>query len=126
MADQTKSLAVATDDEGAIYASGLANILEMPEFYDIDITKTVLSMIDKAEMLTQLFDQIEAEDQIRILFGDELGVPYLEPCGFIITRYHMPNHRGALGVIGPSRLNYSVIIPTVKYFSHLLSGISGL
>ena len=126
LADQTKSLAVTTDDEGAIYSSGLANILEMPEFYDIDITKTVLSMIDKAEMLTQLFDQIEDEDQIRILFGDELGVPYLEPCGFVITRYHMPNHRGALGVIGPSRLNYQVIIPTVKYFSHLLSGISGI
>src|SRR5579872_3815322 len=47
LADQTNSLAIATDEEGDVYSSGLANILDMPEFFDIDITKTVLSMIDK-------------------------------------------------------------------------------
>lgn len=126
LADQTKSLAIATDEEGEIYASGMANILEMPEFYDIDITRTVLSMLDRAEMLSQIIGQLDVEEQVKILFGDELGLPYLEPCGFIVTRYHMPNHQGVLGVIGPARLRYSTIIPTMKYFSHLLSGISSI
>ncbi len=125
LADQTHSLAVATDEEGDVYASGMANILDLPEFYDIDITRTVLSMVDRVEMLAQIFDQLRAEDQIKILFGDELGVPYLEPCGFVISRYNLPTHRGILGVIGPSRLNYSIVIPTMRYFSQLLSEISG-
>lgn len=121
LADQTHAIAIATDDEGEIYSSGMANILEIPEFYDIDITKTVLSMLDKVEMLNQVFGMLSDQDQIKILFGEELGVPYLEPCGFVVVRYHSPSHNGILGVIGPSRLNYPVIIPTMKYFAHVLS-----
>ena len=123
-AEQTHSMSVVTDEDGDVYAAGMANILDMPEFYDIDITKTVLSMIDKVEVLNQIFSLLTPEEQIKILFGDELGVPYLEPCGFVISRYQMPNHQGVLGVIGPSRLNYQVVIPTMRYFSQLLSEIS--
>lgn len=124
LASQTRSLAVATDEDGDIYASGMANILDMPEFYDIDITRTVLSMVDRFETLKQVIDQMRGEEQIRILFGDELGIPYLEPCGFVVTRYQMGNHRGVLGIIGPSRLNYPTVIPTIRYFSQLLSELT--
>ena len=124
LADQTHSLALATDEDGDIYAAGMANILDMPEFYDIDITKTVLSMLDKVEMLNQIFGQLDPQDQIKILFGDELGMPFLEPCGFVISRYQMPEHSGVLGIVGPSRLNYAIVIPTLRYFTQLLSGVS--
>lgn len=126
LADQTHSLALATNEDNDVYAAGMANILDMPEFYDIDITKTVLSLIDKVEMLSQIFSQMAVEDQIKILFGEELGMQYLEPCGFVISRYQMPNHRGVLVVIGPSRLNYPVLIPTMRYFSQLLSNFTGI
>jgi heat-inducible transcriptional repressor len=123
LADQTKSLALATDEDGEIYAAGMANILDMPEFYDIDITRAVLTMLDKVEMLNQITDQLTEEDQMKIFFGEELGMPFLEPCGFVVTRYKMPNHKGVLGVIGPSRLNFPVVIPTMRYFSQILSEI---
>ena len=124
LADQTKSLAIATDEEGDVYSAGMANILDMPEFYDIDITRAVLSMLDKAEMFQPILNQLSREDQLRILFGEELGIPYLEPCGFVITRYQMPTHSGMLAVIGPSRLNYPTIIPTMRYFAQLLSELT--
>lgn len=121
LAAQTHSLAVATNEDDDIYSAGMANILDMPEFFDIDITRTVLTMIDRAETLSQIFGLLLPEEQIKILFGDELGMPYLEPCGFVFARYTSPNHNGILGVIGPSRLNYSTVLPTMRYFSHLLS-----
>ncbi len=121
LAAQTHSLAIATNEDDDIFSAGTANILDMPEFFDIDITRTVLSMIDKVETLSQVFAQFPPQDQIKILFGDELGVPYLEPCGFVLSRYQTPNHSGVLGIIGPSRLNYPTVIPTMRYFSHLLS-----
>lgn len=124
LADQTKSLAVATDEEGDIYAAGMANILDMPEFFDIDITKTVLSLIDRFETLEEVINMIRVEEQMRIVFGDELANPFLEPCGFVVTRYQMPNHKGVLAVIGPSRQNYPTIIPTMRYFSQLLSSFA--
>lgn len=121
LASQTHSLAVTTNEDNDVFTSGYANILDMPEFFDIDITRAVLSMIDKVEMLNQIFSQLSPQDQIKILFGEDLGVPYLEPCGFVITRYQTPTHSGVLGVIGPNRLNYQTVIPTMRYFSHLLS-----
>src|SRR3989344_5337074 len=124
LASQTHSLALATNEDDDVFSSGYANILDMPEFYDIDITRAVLSMVDKVELLGQIFSQFSPQDQIKILFGDELGVPFLEPCGFVITRYQTPVHSGVLVVIGPNRLNYPTVIPTMRYFSHLLSEIT--
>lgn len=124
LAAQTHVLALATDEEGEVYASGMANILDMPEFYDIDITKTVLAMLDKAEIINQIFGNLTLEDQIKILFGEELNMPYLEGCGFVVAKYRSPTHAGMLGVVGPSRLNYPVVIPTMRYFSQLLSEIA--
>src|SRR3989344_1836776 len=46
LAQKTKSLAVTVTDDGDVYYSGYSNILEMPEFYDIDITKNLLSILD--------------------------------------------------------------------------------
>ncbi len=123
LANQTHSLSIATDEQGDIYSAGMANILDMPEFYDIDITRAVLSMLDQFETINQIMNFVRAEEQVRILFGDELDIPFLEPCGFVLTRYQMPNHRGYLGVVGPSRLNYPTIIPTMRYFAQLLADL---
>src|SRR3989344_3633091 len=81
-------------------------------------------MLDKAEIINQIFSNMAFEDQIKILFGEELNMPYLEGCGFVIAKYHSPTHTGMLGVVGPSRLNYPVVIPTMRYFSQLLSEIA--
>ncbi len=124
LADQTHSLAIATDEEGDIYASGMANILDMPEFFDIDSTRSVLSLIDKVDTLAQIFSHLPVEEQVKILFGDELEMPYLESCGFVFTKYQMTGHNGMLGIIGPCRLDYQRIIPTMKYFAQLLAEIS--
>ena len=46
LAKKTRSLAISTTDQGSIFSSGSSNILEEPEFYNIDVTKTVLSLLD--------------------------------------------------------------------------------
>lgn len=125
LAEQTRALALATTTEGQVYSSGMANILDMPEFYDIDLTKTVLSLLDRVEVLQQLFAQAAGEEDIHILLGDELDFDYLEPCGFVFSRFDAgKDHRGVIGVIGPCRLQYPTIIPTVRYLGNLLNQIS--
>ena len=46
LANRTRSMAIATTDHGVIYSHGASNLLEEPEFYNIDVTKTVLSLLD--------------------------------------------------------------------------------
>lgn len=124
LASRTKSLAISADSEGGVYYSGTANILDMPEFYDIDLTRSVLSMLDHFDLLNKLFERSLGDEDIHILLGDDLGQKTLDNCGIIFTRFGTgTKHQGAIGIIGPYRFNYSRVIPTVKYMGNLIDEI---
>lgn len=121
LAEKTNTLAIATTDEGDIYCSGYANILEMPEFYDIDVTKTLLEALDEYDSFASIFSSVHDDEQVHILIEDELGSRLRGPYGFIFTEYTTPNNvHGRIGVLGPARLRYTTIIPTVRYFADLI------
>lgn len=125
LARRTKLLSLATSDQGDLYSSGVGNILEAPEFYDIDLTKTILSYLDQFDYWQNLIQKaLGEEDPIHILLGAELGLEMFEPCGFIYSGYKAGSRSGVIGVIGPSRVKYSKIIPMVRYFGDLISEIS--
>ena len=122
LASQTQSLAVTATKAGDIYSSGHAHILEMPEFYDIDVTKSVLSLLDEFKKLEALFEKSYGEDPIHVLLGEDLGQEFLEPCGMVFTHFEAgPKRSGSIGIIGPCRLNYPSVIPTIRYFGELIN-----
>jgi transcriptional regulator of heat shock response len=121
LAEKTGALAIAATDGGECFISGYANILNMPEFYDIDITRTLLNAVDEFECIRTLFNAAGDEDEIHILLGEELGPSLVGPYGFVFTKYKTPgNTGGEIGVIGPTRLNYTYVVPTVRYFGSLI------
>jgi heat-inducible transcriptional repressor len=125
LAEKTKTLAIATSTAGEMYCSGYANILDMPEFFDIDITKTLLSALDEYEALQALFQSEPLDEEIHVLLGDELGQQLSGPYGLVYTHYVTPmQQRGEIGVLGPVRLNYTQVIPTVRYFGDLVEDIA--
>jgi len=123
LAKKTKSLALVTIDTGEVYAAGIANILDMPEFYDIDLTKMVLSLLDDFGYWQKLVSTTVNENVIQLLLGSDLGMECLEPCGFVYARYEISPRKGAIGILGPARLNYPNIIPIIEYFGSLISEI---
>ncbi|MBI4100596.1 DeoR family transcriptional regulator [Candidatus Microgenomates bacterium] len=125
LAEKTKTLALATNSEGDLFASGMANVLAMPEFYDINLTKNLLFMLDRVDFWENLFAQaIESEEPIHILLGEELG-EFLGSCGFVYSHYQAGSkYSGAIGVVGPVRLDYPYIIPTVRYFGDLITEVT--
>lgn len=125
LAEKTASVAVAITSEGDVYNAGYANILELPEFFDIDVTKTLLSLIDNFKQLDQVFEKALGEEQIHILLGEEMGIELLDLCGLVFTDFSVADKiKGKLGVIGPSRLDYSYIIPIVRYFGNLINELA--
>ena len=124
LANKTKALAIVSTSDGDIYCSGYANILDMPEFFDIDITKSLLATIDEFEACRKFFSGLASED-VQVLLGDELGPNLQGPYGFVFTHYKTPMQlTGEIGVLGPSRLNYTQIVPTVRYFGDLIEEIA--
>lgn len=125
LAAQTQMLALAALEGGEVFHSGYANILQIPEFYDIDVTRTVLSLLDEANEVQKLFQKCFGEGPIHLLIGDELGWEFLEPCGMVFTNFDAgENKKGSLGVIGPNRLNYPQVIPFVRYFGNLIEELA--
>ena len=122
LAEKTNTLAIATTNDGEIYCSGYANILDMPEFFDIDVTKTLLNALDEYDNFENIFAMVHDEDDIHVLIEDELGSRLRGPYGFIFTEYTTPlDFHGRIGVLGPARLRYTSIIPTVRYFGNLIN-----
>jgi heat-inducible transcriptional repressor len=129
LANKTRSMALSTTDQGSIYCYGASNLLEEPEFFNIDVTKTVLSLMDNAKFWFDIVNKAgvstkEDHEFVHLLIGEDLGLEHLEPCGFVYQTYQSGPHCGILGIIGPARFKYQSIVPMIDYFADLVSSIS--
>lgn len=124
LADKTQSLAVSCTSKGDVYHAGHAHILDNPEFYDIDLAREILSVIDEFNQIQALFGKATGDETIHILVGDDLDRDMFQSLGLVFTNFSSPHLSGYLGVIGPARFNYPHIIPTIRYFGNLVSEIS--
>lgn len=110
-----------SDASGDIFYAGAANILDIPEFYDIDVTRFVLSLFDEFPTLKQILGRAQGPDPIHVIFGEETEFEYLRPTSFTFSRFESPRNAGTIGLIGPARMNFPIIIPYLRYIADVLS-----
>lgn len=121
LAENTGALAVASTEEGSIWSHGFSHVFESPEFFDHHVCQSVFSMIEEVNGLHELFfHKLTGLTPIEVLFGEELGYAFFEPVGIVASRFQANGREYALGVIGPFRLNYARVIPTVRYYGELM------
>lgn len=115
----TLALSVNGDD---IYYTGVASILDLPEFYDIDVTRFILSMFDELSILQRIIAKAQGTEALHIIFGEETEYEYLRPTSFAFLNFDFgADNQGIIGVIGPDRLNFPVVIPYLRYVGQLLA-----
>jgi heat-inducible transcriptional repressor len=125
LAEETKTMSLAATNDGEFFTSGLGNILEMPEFYDIDMTKHLLDTLDEYEFWWSIFSHFGNDTEpLTVFLGEDLGDMVLSDCGGVFVHYSSSVNKGVIGVVGSTRLNYSKIIPMVKYMGNLITDIS--
>lgn len=120
LAERSHALGVAMLNEERLFHSGYANLLHMPEFYDIKVMRHVLHLIEEANLLEEIFEHSSSENQVQVVYGAELGNKNLEPVGVIHTRIEINGQNARVGVLGSSRFNYSYVIPMMKYVRGLI------
>jgi heat-inducible transcriptional repressor len=78
--------------------------------------------LEKTKELIQLLDLAQSAESVRIFIGRENKLFSLSGSSLIVSSYMNPQRRvvGALGVIGPTRLNYARVIPVVDYTAHMV------
>ena len=122
LAERCDMLGLAIDDiNDQVYWAGASRILDWPEFYDIDVARFVLSLFDEVPTLQQIIGKAVGPDPIHILFGEDLGYENLGSTGFVFTRFEVaPEKGGIVGVIGPARMNFALVLPYVKYVRDMI------
>lgn len=116
--------ALADDEPGPLFVDGTANILDRPEFEDMrKIKELLVTFEEKARLVKILSACLETSSHgVRILIGRENPDSQMHQCTFIVAPYHYRDRVvGALGVVGPTRMEYDRAITAVDYVAHICS-----
>ena len=116
------------NDDRQLIVRGHANLLE--DLHALDDLERVKSLFDDLETkrgVIDLLGRAERADGVRIFIGSENKLFSLSGSSTIIAPYSDGAGRivGVLGVIGPTRLNYARVIPTVDYAARIVSRLLG-
>jgi heat-inducible transcriptional repressor len=105
-----------------IFVEGQARILDQPEFSDASRMKDIFRAFEQKGLLLQLLNGCMNAEGVQIYIGSETPVSQSAGVSLITSRFTTGNKTmGLLGVIGPTRMGYSSVIPIVDYTARLVS-----
>jgi heat-inducible transcriptional repressor len=119
-----KGVAVWSGEPGAgfdrLIVRGRANLLD--DAADLDRMRQLFDDLERKRDLAQLLDLAGSADGVRIFIGSENKLFSLSGSSLVISPYMNADRKlvGAIGVIGPTRLNYGRIVPIVDYTARLV------
>ncbi len=110
-------------ERGDVYIEGQTNLLDSPEFADVERMRRILAAFENKSRIIRLLDSaIKSTGKVQIILGPESELKELQEISLISSSYtHGGNAWGVLGVIGPLRMDYSRIVPIVEFTAMLLS-----
>lgn len=116
--------ALGGEEPGPLFVDGTAKILGQPEFEDSRKLKELLRALEERARLVKILSACleAASSGVRILIGRENPDAEMQHCAVIVAPYrYRARAVGALGVVGPTRMEYDRAITTVDYVAHLCS-----
>lgn len=123
LAERTKALSIAATNDH-VYHAGYSNLLNNREFYDIDLFREVLFLLDEQPRITAIFARAAGSDSIHLLLGDELGYTTMQPVSCLFADIQIGDQRGSLGILATNRQQYDQNIPLVRYIASLVNQIA--
>ena len=110
------------NEEEKIYLEGTNKAFELPEFKSLEIAKNFINLIDQKEIMADLLNTGFAND-INVYIGDENENEKLKDFSIVTFRHRYKNKDlGTIGIIGPTRMDYSKVISVMKYINKKLNG----
>ncbi len=111
-----KALSADEEESGddLVIATWLA-LLDQPEFRDPGRIRGLFEAIETKERLLEVLDQMLSDSGVRVALGGEVDEPALHRCALVAARYGSAAPAGAVGVIGPSRMDYGRVMTLVGY-----------
>ena len=115
-------LASAVSADERVLIEGKDSFFESREFADLERIRTLFRALEEKGQILRLLDRVQRANELQIYIGTEsefsgdvavIASPY-GPAGRVL---------GAVGVIGPTRMNYQRVIPLVNFTAQVLSRV---
>jgi len=111
---------------GALIIRGQANLLdEVTALSDLERIRALFAALETKEAMVRLLEAADLAQGVQIFIGAQNELFGLAGCSVIIAPYRNSREQivGAVGVIGPTRINYARIIPMVDYTAQVIGRI---
>jgi len=110
-----------------VFISGFSEVVNLPDFADVEKIKQLSEAIEDKHTILKLLEQIDSEDGIQVIIGSENRVEGMKNMSVVISTYKDRERPvGAIGIIGPKRMNYqyaiAIVDTTAKCLSRMLCG----
>ena len=114
--------------EGQLIVRGQSHLLDdVTALDDLERIRHLFEALETKEHLIRMLDLTNKADGVQIFIGAENELFKVSGCSMIVAPYHNSREQivGAIGVIGPTRLNYARIIPLVDYTAKVIGRMIG-
>ena len=111
------------DPHERLIVRGRANLLSPDsELADLDLIKTLFDDLERKRDIVEFLELTDEGEGVRIFIGSENKLFSLSGSSLVVSPYMNADRKiiGAVGVIGPTRLNYGRIVPIVDYTAQLV------
>ncbi|MFZ5987117.1 MAG: heat-inducible transcriptional repressor HrcA [Bacillota bacterium] len=104
-------------DCSEVYLDGAINMLNYPEFSDVVKAREFLNLMDAKDLLSKALTDIDKNSKsINIQIGKENKIDEMKDCSLVTATYSLGNIViGTIGVIGPTRMEYSKVLAAMSY-----------
>lgn len=108
-------------EKDEIYDFGMRELLEKPEFREVDELCRVIETLDTLDEKVDVLMQSLKEGETRIFIGEENPLSGIKNCSMVVAPYKTEEGKGLLAIIGPKRMDYAKNKSLIDYMKKLLS-----
>jgi heat-inducible transcriptional repressor len=116
--------ALAGEDPGPLFVDGTVKMLDQPEFMEGHRLRDLLAAFEEKAKLARILSACleSSASGVRVFIGGENADAKMQHCTIVVAPYHYRDRVvGALGVVGPTRMEYDRAMTAVEYVAHLTS-----
>lgn len=120
--DLLRTILDDNEDADRVYLGGTLNMLNQPEFKDLSKVKTLFKVFEDNEPLKKLLHPYQ--EGLNVTIGGENTLKELQGCSVISANYKVNGVTiGAVGVLGPTRMDYAKAIAIVDFMTRSLTEV---
>lgn len=106
-----------------VIVDGTINLLNFPEYSDITRAKEILEFIHNKKNVGTLATLSSDQDDVKVIIGHENPLTQFKDCSVILCSYKFGSNTGSIGLVGPTRMDYSKAISMLEYLKTQLGDI---